>query len=162
VGFALAPLTVIYGEAYGGSIGPHKQYGSGTFGFRVFDVVVFDNADALDQLLNLPPAELSLWRESSAGADQGLRYGQPFLDEATLSNYCQCRGLERVPVLGNFAIPPGITVAGTQILLTAKSPTTQARTNPAGLGASEGIVLTSFDRRLRVKLRHEDYARSTR
>lgn len=160
VGHSISPLTVIYGEAYGGSIGPHKQYSSGVFGFRVFDVAVFETSEALEQLLKLAPSKLSLWRESSAGPGQGLRYGQPFLPESALNNYCECRGLNRVPTLGAILFTSNLSLIATQKLLTELSPATQARTSPAGLGGSEGVVLTSADRLVRVKLRHEDYARS--
>jgi hypothetical protein len=74
---APAPLTVIYGEFYGGKVtASSKHYAlPEQVGFRVFDVAVFADSASLAEQLTADVRELSTWRESETPA--GLRYGQP-------------------------------------------------------------------------------------
>lgn len=158
----LMPLTVLYGEVYGGRLNDHKQYGTDAFGFRLFDVCVYESAWALDELLRMPLDKLSLWREST-DPNGGLRYGQPFLNREQLHGYAQDLGLELVPEV--------VTIAGDVEWMNHESvldflqdtlPHSLATLHESALGKPEGIVLASADRRVRVKIRYEDYERTLR
>lgn len=154
-----APLTVVYGEVYGGKINDHKQYGSGLFGFRVFDVAVFESQQELDWTAALKLPEISLWREAEWVG--GMNYGQPFLDRDQLAEYCQARELALVPEVNQDTyVDEDWDCAQTHWYLTQVMPTSLATLNASAVGKPEGIVLASADRSVRVKLRFEDYERT--
>ncbi|MBO3272349.1 RNA ligase family protein [Hymenobacter defluvii] len=154
-----APLTVLFGEFYGGKVtGSSKYYGPPTqVGFRVFDVVAFSDADALATQLQADIRDLSTWRETETPT--GLRYGQPFLSETALTAYLAQVGLPAVPQL------PAFTAEATheQVLewLRQHIPHTQAAlSGQATPGRAEGAILRTADRSAIVKVRFEDYERT--
>jgi hypothetical protein len=161
--YPFAPLTVLYGEIYGGRINDHKQYGTDQFGFRLFDVAVYDSAWSLDELLHRTPEDISLWREST-NPEGGLCYGQPFLNREKLLAFAQLRGIELVPEI--IATPadffPGLTHEDVLAFLTTSIPHSLATLHPDAKGQPEGLVLASADREIRVKVRYEDYQRTLR
>ncbi len=75
-------LIVFYGEMYGGKVHANsKNYGTSSVGFRLFDVVIYDDLCILDK--SLP--EISRWREHET--EQGLVYGQNFISRIKLKEY---------------------------------------------------------------------------
>ncbi len=157
-----APLTVIYGEFYGGRVtASSKNYAlPEQVGFRVFDVSVFTDATTLADQLLADVRELSAWRESETPA--GLRYGQPFLPEAELAAYLVQVGLPDVPKLPPFNATAA-EVSHEYVLdwLRQHTPHTQALL--PGLptpGRAEGAILRTADRSAIVKIRFEDYERT--
>lgn len=67
-------LFAIYGEFYGGKVSSNsKWYGQDKIGYRVFDVVEYNDLSILEK--SLP--EISRWREHET--DSGIVYGQNFL-----------------------------------------------------------------------------------
>lgn len=159
---APAPLTVIYGEFYGGKVtASSKHYAlPEQVGFRVFDVAVFADSVSLAEQLTADVRELSTWRESETPV--GLRYGQPFLSEPELAAYLLQVGLPGVPQLPLFSITAA-EASHEQVLgwLRQHIPHTQA--SLPGLqapGHAEGAILRTADRSAIVKIRFEDYERT--
>lgn len=157
-----APLTVLFGEFYGGKVtGSSKHYGPpAQVGFRVFDVVAFSDADALAAQLQADIRDLSLWRETETPT--GLRYGQHFLPETALAAYLAQVGLPAVPSLPTFtASADEATHESVLYWLRQHLPHTQAalpgHTEP---GRAEGVILRTADRSAIVKVRFEDYERT--
>lgn len=157
-----APLTVIYGEFYGGKVTAQSKHYAlpDQVGFRVFDVAVFTNADTLAQQLHTEVRALAIWRETET--QTGIHYGQPFLATSALTPYLRQVGLPSVPVL------PSITLSTAeftqeQILgwLRQYLPTTLAQLPGLGKpGRAEGAILRTADRSAIVKIRFEDYERT--
>ncbi len=159
-----AALTVIFGEFYGGKVtASSKNYGPPEqVGFRVFDVAAFLDEATLHSHLATDVRELAAWRESETPT--GLRYGQPFLPEATLAAYLAQTGLPAVPHLSPFTIPSTADeTTHTAVLewLRQHIPTTLAPLPglPAP-GRAEGAILRTADRSAIVKIRFEDYERT--
>ncbi|QNE42399.1 hypothetical protein F1C16_22545 (plasmid) [Hymenobacter sp. NBH84] len=157
-----APLTVLFGEFYGGKVtGNSKYYGPPTqVGFRVFDVAAFSDADALATQLQADIRDLSTWRETETPT--GLRYGQHFLPETALAAYLAQVGLPAVPPLPTFtASADEATHESVLDWLRQHLPHTQAalpgHTEP---GRAEGVILRTADRSAIVKVRFEDYERT--
>jgi hypothetical protein len=157
-----APLTVIYGEFYGGKVtAASKSYSlPEEVGFRVFDVAVFADAASFADQLTADVRELSAWRESETAA--GLRYGQPFLSETELAAYLLRVGLPGVPQLPHFPATAN-EISHEYVLgwLHQHIPHTQA--SLPGLpapGRAEGAILRTPDRSAIVKIRFEDYERT--
>jgi RNA ligase len=159
-----APLTVIYGEFYGGRVtAGSKHYGPPELvGFRVFDVAVFPDEAALQQQLGTEPRELALWRESET--PDGLRYGQPFLPAPVLAAYLAHTGLPAVPPLADVPLPATageLTHESMLAMLRRQLPQTTAALHETAVpGKAEGVILRSADRRSIVKVRFEDYERT--
>jgi len=158
----LAPLTVIYGEFYGGKVtASSKHYAlPEQVGFRVFDVAVFADASALADQLRADVRELAQWRETETPA--GMRYGQPFLPQPALAAYLAQVGLPGVPHLPPFALAsPDLTHEQVLAWLRQHLPHTQALL-PGGPapGRAEGAILRTADRSGIVKIRFEDYERT--
>ncbi len=147
-------FTVIYGELFGGNIGPAKQYGKDAVGFRVFDIAVYNE---LESILEMPIERISSWREREA--DKGIIYGQNFLDQA------ECESLfpqfNYVP-----AIPFNMTMdlSHETVLNSLKKflPETNVALTDKALKRPEGVVLRNGDRSKIVKVRYEDYERTLR
>jgi hypothetical protein len=157
-----APLTVIFGEFYGGKVTANsKNYAPPEqVGFRVFDVAVFADAPALADQLAADVRDLSAWREAETPA--GLRYGQPFLSDAERATYLAQVGLPGVPQLPPFTAPAA-EASHEYVLdwLRQYIPHTQAPL--PGLptpGRAEGAILRTTDRSAIVKIRFEDYERT--
>lgn len=147
---ATEKLTVVFGEYYGGKVSSNsKQYGTEQVGFRVFDIVEFNDLSMLELSLE----ELSRWREHSNGSQ--LVYGQNFLN---LNDIKRFHKYEFVPAV-EFNVQD---YSHEEILNQLKSsiPTTQvALTESAGM-KPEGVVLRNFNRTKIVKVRYEDYERT--
>lgn len=157
-----APLTVIYGEFYGGKVtASSKHYAlPNQVGFRVFDVAVFADASLLADQLRADVRELAQWRE--AETPMGLRYGQPFLPQPALAAYLAQVGLPGVPDLPPFVLAgPELTHEQVLAWLRQHLPHTQAPL-PGGPapGRAEGAILRTADRSGIVKIRFEDYERT--
>lgn len=143
-------LTVIFGEYFGGKVSSNsKQYGTERTGFRVFDVIEFEDLS----ILELPIEEISRWRESSKGS--GLRYGQNFLNLEERRKFWQ---YEFVPTV-QFPIRDFSHQAMYETLRSYIPETNVSLTETAGK-RPEGVVLRNFDRTKIVKVRYEDYERT--
>ncbi|MCR5888324.1 hypothetical protein LRS06_11230 [Hymenobacter sp. J193] len=157
-----APLTVLFGEFYGGKVtGNSKQYGPpDQVGFRVFDVAVFTDATVLATQLQADVRDLSTWREYETPT--GMRYGQPFLAETALAAYLDQVGLPAVPPLPTYtASAAASTHESVLAWLREHIPHTQAALpGQSALGRAEGAILRSADRSTIVKVRFEDYERT--
>lgn len=149
---ATSKLTVVFGEYYGGKVSSNsKQYGTEKTGFRVFDVVEFEDLSVLD----LPLEEISRWREHSDGKG-GLVYGQNFLNLQERTK--KFKEYEFVPTI-EFPITD-YSHSGVLNLLKSCIPTTQVNlTDTAGM-KPEGVVLRNFDRTKIIKVRYEDYEKT--
>lgn len=157
-----APLTVVYGEFYGGKVTANsKNYAlPDQVGFRLFDVAVFADEASLAQQLQADVRELSAWRETETPT--GIRYGQPFLTELELAAYARRVGLAAVPQLPPFAASATEATHGYVLdWLRQHVPHTQAPLSalPAP-GRAEGAILRTADRSAIVKIRFEDYERT--
>ena len=158
------PLTVIFGEFYGGRVSANsKNYGPPEqSGFRAFDVAVFRDEAVLATQLATDVRELAAWRETETPT--GLRYGQNFLPEASLSAYLAQADLPAVPQLPAFAAPAtGNELAHSDVLdwLRQHIPATLAPLPGQGTpGRAEGAILRTADRSALVKIRFEDYERT--
>jgi len=146
-------FTVIYGEFYGGKTSANsKWYGQDKNGFRVFDIVVFNDLAALE----LPLPEISRWREKET--ENGIIYGQNFLPLNEM--HSQFSNFEFVPTvefeLGNMTHKTILENLRKFI------PTTKAALSANASGKAEGVVLRNENRSKIVKLRFEDYERALR
>lgn len=146
-------ITVIYGEVYGGKIGPAaKQYTSeGRVGFRLFDVA-FVPAEVLDW----PRDRIASWRDSG---------GQKFADEPTLLRAARTLSVPVTPRLGIVAAEQLPTTLegmndwlGNQFAVHSLAMLDGADTP----GASEGVVLRTENRSVIAKARTQDYAKALR
>lgn len=152
-------LTVIYGELYGGKIGPSKNYGTEKVGFRVFDIVEFNDEKQLNLygvplILDRPIEEISRWREHES--QNGLVYGQNFLAHDLIKKKFpffefvpqvefDCGDYNHETILENLkkAVPETIVALSDKALKRA-----------------EGVVLRNSNRTKIVKIRFEDYERT--
>jgi hypothetical protein len=144
-------LTVMYGELYGGKVSSNsKWYGTDKLGFRLFDVVEFDNLDVLNLLLS----HISSWREKET--ENGIVYGQNFLptDEIT-KRFPQFEMVPSVPFeLGDMTHET--ILSNLQKFI----PATNVAHSENALKRAEGVVIRNADRSKIVKLRFEDYERT--
>lgn len=147
-------MFVIYGEFYGGkTTSVSKNYGRDALGFRVFDAMYVQYPWGI---LDKPIEQISTWREHET--DQGIIYGQQFLNVDELASMCIRTSLQRVPV-----VPFNFNGTSHQEVLDdmkAVLPETLAALSPSALKRPEGIVLRTFDRKKIVKLRFEDYQKT--
>jgi len=149
--FSTDKLTVVFGEYFGGRVSSNsKQYGAETVGFRVFDIVEFDDLSVLE----FPIEEISRWRESSNGSG-GLKYGQKFLSLDERKKYWQ---YDFVPSV-EFPIND---FSHSEIYETLKNfiPETKVPLTETAGKKPEGVVLRNSDRTKIVKVRYEDYERT--
>lgn len=148
-------LTIIFGELFGGKINASKNYGTDKYGFRVFDIVEFNNSEiGLDEILNKPIEQISRWREHET--HNGLMYGQNFLSlEERKNKFPQ---FEYAPELefdcGDFKHETILNKLKEYLPETKVALSDKANKKP------EGIVLRNFNRTKIVKLRFEDYERT--
>jgi RNA ligase len=151
----LPTLTVIYGELFGGKITANsKNYGVDKIGFRAFDVVVFDDLSILDQSVE----EIARWRERET--EQGIIYGQNFLQKTALEQQLQSFGIEIAPLIP-FEL--GDKSHKTILENLEKSiATTNVALSEAAQMRAEGLILRNADRSKIVKIRFEDYQRTLR
>jgi len=151
--FATDKLTVLYGELYGGNIGPNaKNYGVSKTGFRLFDVAVYDDLS----VLNLTQNDISKWRERET--ENGIVYGQKYLGRLEIKS--QFPNFELVPII-NFNLGDCSHRTILNNLNKFISNTTVSLTETA-IMKSEGLVLRNEDRSKIVKIRFEDYERTLR
>lgn len=147
-------LIVVYGELYGGKVSSNsKQYGQERHGFRVFDLAVFENPW---DILKKPIDEISRWREHET--ENGMVYGQSFVNRDHLKEWCDWFDFEMVPSI-EFNLDD---LSHQNILDKLKQSipeTVVALTETAGK-RPEGLVLRNENRTKIVKLRFEDYERS--
>lgn len=146
-------ITVIYGEVYGGKIGPAaKRYTSeGRTGFRLFDIA-FIPAEVLDW----PRERIAAWRDGG---------GQKFANEATLLRGARNLSVPVTPRLGTVSAEQlPVTLGGMDHWLSNKYAfQSLAMLDGADTpGASEGMVLRTHDRSVIAKARIEDYAKVLR
>ena len=146
-------ITVIYGEVYGGKVGPAaKQYTSeGRTGFRLFDIAYIPM-----EVLDWPRPNIALWRDGG---------GQKFANEATLLRGARNLCVPVVPRRGTVSagqLPT--TLEGMDKWLCDKYAVhSLAMLDGADVpGASEGLVLRTQDRRIIAKARIEDYVKALR
>lgn len=122
-----------------------KQYGDGkATGARLIDVSLV-GATALD----MTREQVASWRD---------RGNQVFVDLDELLDLADQMDVPTVP--GLFEVDASLlpqTIEETAEFLTNLIPTTHVRLTPDGVGAAEGLVLRSADRKLIAKLRHQDY-----
>lgn len=146
-------LTVIYGEFYGGKTSANsKWYGQDKNGFRVFDIVVYNDLSILD----LTQQEISKWRERET--ENGIAYGQNFLTRSQMES--QFSEFEFVPLV-EFELGD---MSHQVVLDNLKKfmPTTNVALSENALNKSEGVVLRNDNRSKIVKVRFEDYERTLR
>lgn len=152
--FVTDKLTVLYGELYGGNIGPNaKNYGTSKVGFRLFDVAVYNDLS----ILELGRDKISKWRERET--ENGIIYGQKFLIRAEIKE--QFPQFDLVPLipeldLGDFSHKSILEGMNKSLYATQVALELNNFLNP------EGIVLRNADRSKIVKLRFEDYERTLR
>ncbi|MFE4462946.1 RNA ligase family protein [Nocardia tengchongensis] len=153
----LAPVTdcvrVHYVELFGGNVtAGSKQYtGHQAVGYRMFDMVVIEDYEAL---LGRPVAELAAWREAG---------NQPFLPEEELLAAAARDGLDVTPRLFTVdAAELPRDLEKTSAFLAEHLPRTRSALDEAGGRKPEGIVLRTPTRSMIAKARFEDYDRTLR
>lgn len=149
--FDTPKLTIVFGEYFGGKVSSNsKQYGTDNIGFRVFDIVEFDDLSILESTID----EISRWRETVT--PNGIVYGQSFLRlDDRVQRFPQ---YEYVPEI-NFQISD-FSHQGILNLLKECIPTTNVALSDNADLKPEGIVLRNNDRTKIVKVRYEDYERT--
>ena len=149
-------ITVVYLESYGKGIcgKAGKAYSTTQRSYRMFDVMEM-HFDAFTAMLDLPPEEISLWRE---------RGGQPFVSEARLCELSGIWGVSLTPRLNHInwngdTIPKGIIEM--YDALVAMLPRTMAAIDESTTGGkAEGVVVRSAERSTIAKIKFRDYERS--
>lgn len=146
-------LMVIYGELFGGKItAKSKNYGKDKHGFRVFDIVVFDDEQKLIDLLQSDLSTISRWREHQEGTS--LKYGQNFLDIDTLKEFPYNLAPSVEFNLDSFDHETVLKAMEESIPETKVALSESAQMKP------EGLILRTHDRSKIVKIRFEDYYRT--
>lgn len=148
--------AVYFGEVYGGDLPAARQYtASKALGFRLFDVVVYDEA-GLAAALCMEPSRRASWREAG---------GQPFLAVSGLRALADTVCLPLVPSVVSIdasalpsALADGWEFLADRVLSTATRCPLDG--GPIWLGRAEGLVLRSADRRSIAKMRVEDYGKA--
>lgn len=152
-GWPANSLLVIYGETYGGNINGYKQYvTSDKYGFRVFDVAIFDS-ETCNSVLSKTRDAIATWRESD---------NQPFADVDTIKRITDTLEFNRVPyicVTNGMSIPTDL--AGTFAWL-KQFESSCAKLDDDAYGKAEGVVVRTADRSLIRKIRFEDYEKTQR
>lgn len=148
-----AHIAIAYVEAYGGKTSAAaKQYtGAGTLGFRLFDIAFIDrHVEVLDK----GPEGIARWRDAG---------GQRFLDDADLARAAVRDGIPIAPIVydGDAAALGASHEEAWTFLRRIALESGCALDDRAG-GRAEGVVVRTPDRRVIVKLRHEDYERTLR
>jgi hypothetical protein len=143
-------ITIYFVESYGRNIGSGaKNYSrKGTAGFRLFDLVVIEDFEAL---LEWPVDMIAHWR------DQG---GQRYVDADRLRSIAQEVGFQTVPALFDFdaaELPTNIEDTYRFLLTFEQS---RCKLDEEADGVPEGVVVRSADRSQIAKLRREDYERT--
>lgn len=142
-------LVVFYVESYGKGIGAGaRNYAKTSTGHRLFDV-----ARVPLDVLNMPPEEISRWRESG---------GQTYATVSELKALDGMHGLQLVPYVASGAglLPAGIPE--TLAWLEATLATTRVALDDGVARVPEGVVVRTHDRRTIAKVRYEDYHRTLR
>ena len=144
-----APLTVFYGEVYGGKVtAASKQYtGERRLGFRLFDIQVVADPE---RALSMSIEDTSKWRESG---------GPTFLDEENLQRHAEALEVALTPRVGSVEVLP-IGLEEAFAFLQARMGRTLCALDDAGLGAPEGLVVRTSDRSQIAKMRFADYRRT--
>lgn len=140
-------IQVFYLEVYGHRIGQGaRQYTTeGRIGYRLFDI-----ATVPVEVLSWPREKIASWR------DHG---GQQWASEAELlNNSARLPLTPRLRVVNADELPSDIE--GMAAFIRRVLPKTEAALDASALGAPEGIVLRSDDRRTIAKAKFQDYART--
>ena len=146
-------LTVIYGEFYGGKTSANsKWYGKEKNGFRVFDIVVYEDLSILEKDLS----EISKWRETET--EDGIKYGQNFISRLEMKT--KFPKFEFVPLI-EFDLGD-MSHKNIMDNLNKFIPKTTVSLTETALNKAEGLVLRNDNRSKIVKIRFEDYERSLR
>jgi len=144
--------VVYFGEVYGGDLPAARQYTSTKqLGFRLFDVIVYDERQLADVLV-MEPSRRASWRE------QG---NQPFLPVGALAALATMVRLPLVPEVGICSGGLPTTLAGVWEMVQRMAGRTACALDGEG-GRVEGLVLRSLDGRRIAKVRVEDYWRAIR
>ncbi|MEL6187609.1 MAG: RNA ligase family protein [Myxococcota bacterium] len=144
-----APLTIFYGEVYGGKVtSASKQYTANRqLGFRLFDVQVIEEPSGF---VESSKEAISKWREGG---------GPTFLHERLLQQYASLLDVELTPRIGEVEVLPA-ELDQTFEFLQARIGSTQCALDDGGLGAPEGLVVRKADRSQIAKMRFADYRRT--
>ncbi len=141
---------VFFGEVYGANIGSEwKNYASTVRGFRVFDIIAFENVPAFMSLISQTPDRVAAWRDTG---------GQVFLTTPQRAEICDEAGVPEVPTLSQIAALPR-TVQETYDWLCEVCPKSKVVLD-GGLGEPEGVVVRTPGREFIAKIRFEDYCRT--
>ncbi len=147
-----AGVAACFGEVYGGKVteGSRQYTGEQRLGFRLFDVAVLPDAEAM---LARPNDVIGAWREAG---------GQRFLAEGELQKLASTSGVPLTPRIAEIdanELPEGIEEALEFLEETlAKS---RATLDAGGGGRPEGLVLRTADRSAIAKMRYRDYRELT-
>jgi hypothetical protein len=137
-------ITVLFGEVYGSkATDAWRNYGTGEARFRLFDVAAFSPSRLAE-----PIESISAWRENAG--EQAWYKERDLQDFAAILNIPLAKLLDTVDP---HAIPTSIQ--GMYDFLSKYKQTTDG---PKG-GLSEGVVMTDFMRRYRLKARLPEYAK---
>jgi hypothetical protein len=143
-------IAVYYVEVYGRNIGGGaKNYTKdGKVGFRLFDVVLIDNFEAL---LDWPAEQIARWRDNG---------GQKYVDADRLVDLAKEVSFESVPALFDIdaaQLPTSLEDTHRFLLGFEWS---RCKLDEGGAGVPEGVVVRSPDRKAIAKIRREDYERT--
>lgn len=143
----MAPGTVLYFETYGGktTAGAKNYTASQAVDVRLFDIahIPLDKFEAVDV------RDVAAWRDAG---------GQDFSASRNIMEFAQKFGLSTVPYILHAGPPTDIRETAEWL----RRVSDQTSCGIDAHGPSEGVVVRTPDRRLIVKLRHEDYARTLR
>lgn len=149
-------VLVLWGEVFGGNIGKAaKNYSEkGARGFRLFDAALFPERLWIE-LHKYPQEELAYWR------DHGK---QPFVSRSEFEGWSQRLGVQPAPIVckGTGPLPLQVDHAAFWLAQTVGNYTRAGLDGIDNMGPSEGLIVRNRERTKIVKLRTEDYARSTR
>lgn len=146
--------VALFLEVYGGDLPAARQYtATRALGARLFDAIVYDDAQLLD-VLGMEPSRRASWREAG---------GQPFLSVAALAALADYARLMLVPTIGTVngeALPQSLE-SGWDFLRAHLVDGTRCQLDGEQRGRPEGLMLRSADRRRIAKVRVEDYGKAT-
>lgn len=149
----LNTILTVYGEVYGGKVGPQwKNYTSdpNKTGFRIFDIAVINDVEA--------KLDSSLETISNAREDNII---QEWYTEEQLQDFSKNTGVpltKRLFIIKSQYLPTQLTEM--QAFMQDALPHTQQALSNTSLGKPEGIVLRTSDRSVIAKARFEDYSKT--
>lgn len=147
-------LTVFYGELYGGKVSSNsKNYGTEQVGFRLFDVVSFDNFDVENFCKSKTLEEISHWREHKE--NDKIVYGQSFYNVSEFKEFTKENYFLSVPVV-NITLND-LSLEGVLNSLKLSINETKVALTDTATRIPEGVVIRNYDRSKIAKIRFEDY-----